>query len=291
MNTNFLDSLTNFLKKRTFELLGLILILASLVLAVSFSTYSPEDPSFVFGDKNYEIQNLMGFYGSGVADFLLQSFGLASFLLLINFLFWGLDLIFKKEIKRITLKLFLVVSYLTIGTVFIYVTFDNSFWLIDNGNSGFVGELVYTFLKAWMPWIDHSYSVYGMLILTLVLFSFSADISYKTLFSKLINIFKRESIESTLVSNVNYLKENEKSDIIDKSQQSFLFDTNVTTKTESNLQKSKFKLPDISYLEKKLGRLESANITKNRPEAEFMEKILLDFGIDGKIKNLIMVRL
>ena len=34
-------------------------------------------------------------------------------------------------------------GYLTLGSIFIYLTFNNSFWLIDNGNSGFVGEISY----------------------------------------------------------------------------------------------------------------------------------------------------
>ena len=110
MNTNFLNSVTNFLKKRTFELLGLILVLSSVALAIAFTTYSPEDPSFIYGDRSFEIQNFFGIYGSSIADFLLQSFGLASFLLLLNFLFWGLNLIIKKELKRIILKLFLVIA-------------------------------------------------------------------------------------------------------------------------------------------------------------------------------------
>jgi S-DNA-T family DNA segregation ATPase FtsK/SpoIIIE len=93
MNTNFLSSVTNFLKKRTFEFLGLILIFTSIGLAIAFFTYSPEDPSLVYGDRNFEIKNFFGIYGSSVADFLLQSFGLVSFLLLINLLFWGINLI------------------------------------------------------------------------------------------------------------------------------------------------------------------------------------------------------
>ena len=112
MNTNFLNSLTNFLKKRTFELLGLILISSSILLTISFVTYAPEDPSFIYGDSSIKIKNFFGIYGSSVADFLLQSFGLVSFLILANFLFWGINLIIKKEIKRMILSLFLVVAYL-----------------------------------------------------------------------------------------------------------------------------------------------------------------------------------
>ena len=55
MNTNFLNSVTNFLKKRTFELLGLILILAGIALAISFVTYTPEDPSIIYGDSNIAV--------------------------------------------------------------------------------------------------------------------------------------------------------------------------------------------------------------------------------------------
>ena len=160
MNTNFLNSVTNFLKKRTFELLGLILILTGIALAISFATYAPEDPSFIYGDSNIEIKNFFGIYGSSIADFLLQSFGLASFLLLANFLFWGINLLIKKEIKKIILKLFLVITYLILGSIFIYLTFNNSFWLIDNGNSGFVGEISYNFISKIAPWINNQYSLF-----------------------------------------------------------------------------------------------------------------------------------
>ena len=181
MNTNFLNSVTNFVKKRTYEFLGLVLIFASAALTVALITYSPEDPSFVYGNQDFIIQNFFGIYGSSVADFLLQSFGLISFLLSTNFLLWGIYLILKKEVKKIILKLFLIVAYLILGTTFIYTTFNNSFWLIDNGNSGFVGKMSYSFLSTWFPWIDSNYSVYGLLLLTLILFIFSLDINFKKL--------------------------------------------------------------------------------------------------------------
>ncbi len=284
MNTNFLDSVTNFLKKRTFELLGLILVLSSVALAIAFTTYSPEDPSFIYGDRSFEIQNFFGIYGSSVADFLLQSFGLVSFLLLLNFLFWGLDLIIKKELRRIIFKLFLVVGYLTVGTVFIYLTFDNSFWLIDNGNSGFVGKITYNFINTWAPWIDNTYSIYGLLLLTIIFFSFSADINYKKVFSVIISLFRRKPVEN-IEPDFSKINIEDQPQTLEKPQQSFSFDTDTSFQTEQVATKNKYKLPDINYLEKNLSKL-SSDGNKNRPDAEFMEKILLDFGIDGKIKTI-----
>ena len=289
MNTNFFNSVTNFLKKRTFEFIGLVLISVSIGLAVAFTTYSPEDPSFVYGDKEFEIKNFFGIYGSSIADFLLQSFGLVSFLLLINFLSWGINLVFKKELKRIILKLFLVICYLTLGTVFIYITFNNSFWLIDNGNSGFVGKIGYNFLSSWFPWTDEIYTAYGLLLLTLALFIFSSDISFKRIFSGLwyfiISLFRRKETQIPDVNLENTPLE-EKSEIIERPQQSFAFDEQLTPSKETAQPRSKYRLPVIDYLEKNTSKLSASELNKNRPDGEFMEKILLDFGIDGKIKAI-----
>ena len=289
MNTNFLNSVTNFIKKRTFEFIGLILISTSVALAIAFTTYSPEDPSFIYGDRDFEIKNFFGIYGSSVADFLLQSFGLVSFLILANFLFWGINLIIKKEIKRIILKLFLVVAYLVLGTIFIYITFNNSFWLIDNGNSGFVGKIGYEFLSTWFPYIDNTYSAYGLLLLTLILFIFSSDLNFKKIitgtYSILASLFRRKN---NTVPDINFDETpvEEKSEIIERPQQSFSFGSEAKSEKIVNPVRSKYKLPVIDYLEKSSSKLSATDLNKNRPDGEFMEKILLDFGIDGKIKAI-----
>ena len=289
MNTNFLNSVTNFLKKRTFEFLGLILIFTGIGLAIAFTTYSPEDPSLVYGDQNFEIKNFFGIYGSSIADFLLQTFGLTSFLLLATFLFWGISLIIKKEIKKIVLKLFLVISYLTFGTIFIYISFNNSFWLIDNGNSGFLGKIGYNFLSTWFPWIDNNFSAYGLLLLTLTLFIFSSGLNFKKIlneiFSFIISLFKKKNNKTSDIS-FDQISVEEKSETIERPQQTFSFDNEVNFQKKTGSTRSKYKLPILDYLEKNSSKLKSLDLNNNRPDGEFMEKILLDFGIDGKIKAI-----
>ena len=282
MNTNFLDSLTNFLKKRTFELLGLILIFTSIALAISFATYTPEDPSFIYGDSNIDVKNFFGIYGSSIADFLLQSFGLASFLLLANFIFWGVSLLIKKEIKRIVLKLFFVIIYLTLGSIFIYLTFNNSFWLIDNGNSGFVGEIVYNFVSNVAPWIDNKYSLFALFSLTIIFFIFSSDLSIKKIIAQIFR--KKEKILTpTDLASDRIIEENVS--LSEKPQQSFIFE-NKEEARGVNQTKIKYELPSINFLEKISPTKNSLEVNKKRPDPEFMEKILLDFGIDGKIKTI-----
>jgi len=289
MNTNFLSSLTNFIKKRTFELLGLALILTSVALAISFATYAPEDPSFIYGDSSIEIKNFFGIYGSSIADFLLQSFGLASFLLLANFIFWGFSLLIKKEIDKLFLKLFFVVAYLTLGSIFIYLTFNNSFWLIDNGNSGFVGKISYNFISNLIPWIDSIYSLSIIFFLTTTFFIYSSDLKIKYIFfqisKKIILIFKKkEKIETSISLSKNDIIE--EVFLTEKPQQSFLFESSKKEITANIKTKIKYKLPSIDFLEKNTSIPSLSDVDKNRPDAEFMEKILLDFGIDGKIKTI-----
>ena len=289
MNTNFLDSVTNFIKKRTFELLGIILILTSLALAVSFATYTPEDPSFIYGDSSIEIKNFFGIYGSSIADFLLQSFGLASFLLLANFIFWGLSLLIKKEIKGILLKLFFVVVYLTLGSIFIYLTFNNSFWLIDNGNSGFVGEISYNFINNLTTWVNNKYFIFIIFFLTIIFFIYSSGLNVKNIMARtlqlILSIFKKkEKIDASLNFSNSIIDKEEI--LIEKPQQSFLFENTKKEVEETTLMKIKYKLPSIDFLEKSISKPGLLDANKSRPNAEFMEKILLDFGIDGKIKAI-----
>ena len=100
-------NIIEFLKKRSIELVGLIIIFISFLLAISFISYSPNDPTFVYGATSISINNILGIYGSLVADFLLQSFGLTSFLILITITSWGFSLVFKKNIKKYYLKFFI----------------------------------------------------------------------------------------------------------------------------------------------------------------------------------------
>ena len=111
---------TYFLKNRSIELIGLTLVFAALLLAVSFFSYSPNDPTFLYATKGSKIANLLGGYGSMVADFLLQSFGLVSFLALITIISWGINLIVKKKIIYIVrLKIFYLLLIMTMLNFFL----------------------------------------------------------------------------------------------------------------------------------------------------------------------------
>ena len=292
MNTSIYISVTNFLKKRTLEFIGLCLISIGVLLSISFITYSPSDPSLIYGPEKIVIKNFFGIYGSIISDFLLQSFGLVSFLLLITIISWGFNLLIKKELNKILLKIFFIVLYLIFGCVLVYITYNQSFWLIDNGNSGFVGQNLYEMTYKFFPLVRSQYSILILIIFTTLFFILASGINLKSFPSLLVNFLssllkpsklfqKNEAVDSSLFeNNFNYEEK-----INDKPQQSFRFEGGEKERDKGN-QIQNFKFPSVDLLEKNTSKNNISDLIKNRPDSKFMEQILLDFGIDGKIKKI-----
>ena len=273
--------------------MGISLISIALALSLSFFSYSPSDPTFIYGDKSAEINNLLGIYGGVVADFLLQSFGLVAFLFLITILIWGISLVVKKEIKNLKFKIFFLILYLIFTCIFVYITFNNSFWLIDNGNSGFVGQILYDSIIDIFPNINNEYIFSIFIILGSAFFILASNINIKYLWipvKSILKIFKKNDISNTRSETIGDRVE----DLIDKNpytevpQQTFSFEkVKESIDVNKNYPHLKnFKLPSIELLEKNPSKINLLDNSKNRPDGKFIEKILLDFGIDGKITKI-----
>jgi len=277
---------TNFLKNRAIELVGLCLVFLALLLTASFFSYSPNDPTIIYGTDTVKINNILGLYGSIVADFLLQSLGLSSFLVLITIISWGINLIVKKELRKIKLKIFYLFLYILFASIVIYLTYNNSFWLIDNGNSGFVGQILYNKVINIFPFIQHDYTIFVLIVLSVIFFILASNINFKYF---LLIFGKNNNIQNQSEINIDQSDESPDQDlIIEKTQQTFSFEKKSYIK-ESSFQHDNFKnfkLPALDLLEKKPTKINLLDQTKNRPEGLFIEKILLDFGIDGKIKKI-----
>ena len=280
----------NFLKNRIIEFIGLILLFIAFLLAVSFFSYSPSDPTFIYGTDSIKINNLLGVYGGVVADFLLQSFGLISFLVLITIVSWGISLIVKKKIKRIKLKIFYLFLYILFGCILIYPTYNNSFWLIDNGNSGFVGDILYNKIVSVLPFVNNDYTAFILIVLSMTFFLLSSNINFKYILQGIKQTFKNSNNENIdLEINNTPLEELiDHNSIPEKNQQAFSFEKSSYIK-DSPLQHDNFKnfkQPSLDLLDKNPSKINLLDQSKNRPEGSFIEKILLDFGIDGKIKKI-----
>ena len=101
-----IQNISNFLFDRLVQLIGIVLTFLSIFILLALFTYSAEDPNFVFSNNN-EINNIFGFQGSVVSDFLLQTMGLVSFLFSITLFITGINVVIKKRLVIILENFFI----------------------------------------------------------------------------------------------------------------------------------------------------------------------------------------
>tara|TARA_B100000579_G_scaffold84072_1_gene65588 strand:+ start:173 stop:2284 length:2112 start_codon:yes stop_codon:yes gene_type:complete len=294
MDSQIVAKIRAFIKNRLLELFGILLILFSSFIFISIISYSPADPNFIFNPESEKIENLGGLYGSIISDFLLQSIGLVSILFSFTLFFWGLKLFTDGKINNFSLKVFFSLLYIIFGSTFINFFYNDSFWLIDNGNSGFVGLIFKENIYRFTSLIENDYVVITMGVLSLVFFIYSLSLKISQLnkiiklpyniITKIFNIFKnKKKIDENFTDeDINSVVPDEN---VSRVKQPILpFSKGKETKNIKNI----FKLPATSFLKmntesKTQKNLNSEELNKN---SQFLEKILLDFGVEGKIKRV-----
>ena len=280
---NFIDNTTKFVLKRLSELVGLILLGLSILLLISLISYSPEDPNFIF-PENAEIKNLLGIKGSFTADILYQSIGLISLLIPISFFFISLSVIIDKKILHIIESLFFIILYSITGTLFFTTFHTETYWLIVNGNNGFIGNLFEDtfFVNVILP--NHQISYVILIVLISIFFLLSINFKFKFIssFFKFFTKSKKTSSESVIenydenvISEINYTN-NET-----RVQENFAFENNISSSGKRTL---KYKLPSIDFL--KTPSKKNNNVSENKIDEKNLEKILLDFGVEGEVKKV-----
>ena len=276
--------LLNFVLKRLAEILGIIIFATGSLLLIALLTYAPEDPNFIFPD-NKEIKNLLGFQGSFISDLFFQSVGLISYLVSLTFIFTGVNIFRSKEFFLIIENIFFTSIYCVFGTLFFSHFYSDAFTLYINGNGGFVGNYFnQTFLNSLIQ-INNTVSFYVLIVLIFSLFFISINlnlIKFYKLLSKIFNFFsknkeKNYTDKSEIINE--YIPQDEIKNLI---QEDLPF-----IKAENKInEKIKFKIPSIDLL-KVPAKEERKNSNQNESNnSEFLEKILLDFGVKGNIKKV-----
>jgi len=281
----FGNSLLIFITKRLIEILGIILTILGILLFLALISYSPEDPNFIF-PENLEIKNYLGFQGSYTSDLFLQSFGLIAFLVPITFAITGINIFRKKEILLFLENLFFVIIYCIVGSLFFNYFYTDSFDLYINGNGGFIGKYLNdTFLNSFIK-SNEVISYYVLILIISILFLISVNFNVVRSFEitkKFFNtIFNKNEKNYTNKSEIikEYIPQDEIKNLI---QEDLPF-----IKAENAIPKdgNKYKLPSLELL-KTPSKNERKILNKNDTvDPNFIEKILLDFGVSGKIKKV-----
>ena len=275
--------LLNFAIKRIAEIFGIIIFGSGLLLLISLLSYSPDDPNFIFPD-NTQIKNLLGFQGSFISDIFFQSVGLVSYLISLTFLITGINIFRTKEFFLFIENIFFVILYSIFGTLFLTHFYSDIFTFYINGNGGFVGNyLNQTFLNSLIL-LNENIFFYLLILFTIIIFLISINFSPREFFKfikKYLNLFRNNNKIYTDKSEIinEYIPQDQIKDLI---QEDLPF-----IKSENEVEnKVKFQLPSLELL-KITTKKEKADFNKNEiNDTEFLEKILMDFGVNGNIKKV-----
>ena len=281
----FFSKIVDFSLKRLAELVGLLFVIISILLFLSLITYSPEDPNFIFPEKTV-INNILGSKGSFTSDIFYQSIGLISILIPFTIFFTGINLFNNKTFIQIIENIFFIIIYSTLGSLFFSAFYEESFWLTINGNNGFIGNLFEDSFFINLINNNKQISYYILLLLISVTFLLSINFklkSFTSIINKVLALFKKNE------SSVSAFEEKVKEEIIlgeNNSQTRIQENFSFENKNSNNENKAfKFKLPSLEFL-KKPTKKEREILSDNNIDNNTLEKILLDFGVEGKIKKI-----
>ncbi len=279
---NLLNKTIDFTIKRVAELIGLLLIFLSILLLISLISYSPEDPNFIF-PENTEIKNILGHQGSFISDIFFQSIGLISFLISLTIFFTGISLFRKKKFLIIFENLFYTVIYSLFGSLFFATYHSNSYWLPINGNGGFVGKFLENTFFSSLINLNEKISYYILFLISLIVFLLSVNFSIKFFFNLIKNFFilAKNQKNNNQEINIDYKADITQEDILVQEDLPF----NKSTHEQKKANK-KFKLPSIDFLKSPSQKERERNQAEDKLDESLLEKILLDFGVEGKIKKI-----
>ena len=275
----------NFGINRVIEIIGIIIAITGILLLISLISFSPDDPNFIF-PENTEIKNFLGFRGSFTADIFFQAFGLISLLIPLSLILTGLNIILYKKIFLIIETVFYSILYSSVGTLFFSFFHPSSFNLYINGNGGFIGKYLETTFLNSIIYKNSHIAYYILILLILILFLFSIQFKMNSFFLVIKKIFRLIFLKK----NKSYTNENEiinefipQEKIKNLIQEDLPF---IKNDSKDQIKKTRFKLPIIDLLKtlnhKNKGKLKDEDYI----DSEFLEKILLDFGVNGKIKKV-----
>ena len=275
-----------FIVNRLIELLGLCVAIVGLLLFISLLSYSPEDPNFIFTGER-EIKNILGMKGSIVSDIFFQSIGLSSILLAITIFVTGINVIKSKKSVILLENLFFAILYSLFGCLFFTSFYSESFWLSINGNGGFVGKFLENSVLFSIINLSPKINFYFLLAIIIALFLLSINFSIKKVILFFKNLTEISLFKKTKPQNFgeqNLEKNNIDTQISNNLvQENFSFKKN---KVETFSKKNNFNLPSIDLLKSPSNKNKNKDTNPTGLDSSFLEKILLDFGVEGKIKKI-----
>jgi S-DNA-T family DNA segregation ATPase FtsK/SpoIIIE len=286
------------------RIVGICLFLLSLIYIASLISFNYSDPSFNSVSTNKEVLNIMGLFGSHLADLSFQLFGLSSFILSVILLNFGFKMIFNGIVPNILIKI-IITPFCVLSMSLILSLIPTPQWWSFKSLGGVNGVFILDYT------LSHKYSFINkitILLATLLLFivslSIILNIKYQDWIYSLRISWHRIRYITQNITNITIKKFFNKDKSVNHNQEQEQ-DYNQEDGSQEKLIKSRaisipkkksinnliisgnngYKLPLINLLvdrslENKDKTISKASIQK---QSETLLKVLEDFGVYGKM--------
>ncbi len=286
------------------RIVGICLFLLSLIYIASLISFNYSDPSFNSVSTNKEVLNIMGLFGSHLADLSFQLFGLSSFILSVILLNFGFKMIFNGIVPNILTKI-IITPFCVLSMSLILSLIPTPQWWSFKSLGGVNGVFILDYT------LSHKYSFINkitILLATLLLFIVSLSvilnikyqdwryslritwhrIRYITqniatiLIKKFFN--KDKSLNHNQAQEQDIAQEEDSQDQINKSRAISI----PKKKSINNLiisGNNGYNLPLINLLVDRSSENKDKTISKAviQKQSETLLKVLEDFGVYGKM--------
>ena len=309
-----------FFKKRLLEIIGLILLIISTVIAASIITFNINDPSFSYLSDS-ATSNIFGKYGAYTSDLLIKLFGVSSILIFFIGFVWGLKLFIHKKITFLWLRLiFVPITLISTSTT---LNIEKIFSFNLEGG-GIVGKYTFLYITNFLQYINFEISqIYisiSFFLISFCSFNFSLGLNQSDwikisnsmfssikytffLFIKLINLIivftnkiffflkpiflkvfnRKKSINVNSNSEAEDLFSNEKTDAKPGKLLKELIEPKFNFRKETD-----YELPKLDLLEgvKKNINTNINNTDLLQQNAKLLETVIKDYKIDAKVVGI-----
>ncbi len=290
---------------------GILCMCVALFLCIALLSHHSGDPS-LNRSTGAKIANLMGTNGAIISDILLQLFGLASGLLVINLATWGYRLIVDAALGFVGLRICALIIAIICGCALLYNIPPPASWGFGSGLGGNVGMLVSTALyQAFPPIIVNI--IMCLLFIAATIFALALRVEEWSYLGG--NIKKSGGYVNCAVRFLHNMVKSDSltlsADAISTNQTPPSKETSKETRTpkekiqrkvmqqpanaerikqaslELGVQKGDYELPSLSLLsdapKSKINHINEDSLKQN---ASMLESVLHDFGVKGEIINI-----
>ncbi|MBT5459814.1 MAG: cell division protein FtsK [Rhodospirillaceae bacterium] len=138
-----------FAQRRTIEIAGIAVALLGCAVALALLSYHPGDPSLNAATE-IAARNWLGGAGASTADILMQTMGLAAWLLPIILLAWGWRIGSHRGLARLWLRISLVPIALLLAALALASPEAGKGWILNAGYGGITGDMLLIQATTWI---------------------------------------------------------------------------------------------------------------------------------------------